>query len=273
MSTWFELRRSGDAYRFSGRGSGHGVGMCVIGSTKLATRGLSAMEILKRYYPGTTIGRERSRSAPAPRTTTATPPSPSLPTPPAVSTTTATAAASAAIAMPSDILVSLPEGDDGERRVIAGLVARERDRVARELGVAPPPPVSLRFHPTTKAYEQASRQPWFTLATRTTELQFVPLTLLRDRGILERTIRRELVHMMVDEGLADRPLWVRDGIASYYADPDEHRERRAGGRAVCPGNGELLQPISPGALIDALARARSCVAQQLQAGRSWRDIR
>jgi SpoIID/LytB domain protein len=276
MSTWFELKRSGDAYRFTGRGSGHGVGMCVIGSTKLAIRGLSAAEILKRYYPGTTISRERSRSAPAPRTTTTTTTAPSPPLPTSTTTATATAAAAptaAAIATPSDILVSLPEGDDGERPVIAGLVARERDRVARELGVAAPPRVSLRFHPTTSAYEQASRQPWFTLATRTTELQFVPLTLLRDRGILERTIRRELVHTMVDDALAARPLWVRDGIASYYADPDEQRDRRASARTLCPGNGELLQPISPGALVDAHARARTCVAQQIESGRSWRDIK
>jgi hypothetical protein len=146
--------------------------------------------------------------------------------------------------------------------------------VARELGITALPRVSLRFHPTTNAYEQASRRPWFTLAARTTELQFVPLTLLRDRGVLERTIRRELVHAMVDDTLADRPLWVREGVASYYAEPDEQRpERRFGARAACPGNGELLQPISPGALVDALTRARSCVAQQLEAGRAWRDIK
>jgi hypothetical protein len=265
LSTSFELRRLGDAYRFSGRGSGHGVGMCVIGSAKLAARGLSAAEILKRYYPGTTIARPRPPSAP--RTTTTAPSAP--PAAPA-----AVAPATAAIATPSDILVSLPEGDDGERPVIAGLVARERDRVARALGVAPPSRLSLRFHPTTNAYERAARQPWFTLAARTSELQFVPLTLLRDRGILERTIRRELVHAMVDDTLADRPLWVREGIASYYADPDEQRpERRGGGRAACPGNGELQQPVSPGALVDALTRARSCVAQQLEAGRSWREIK
>jgi len=282
MSTWFELRRSSDAYRFSGRGSGHGFGMCVIGSTKLALRGGSATDILKRYYPGTTIQRERPRPVPAPRsTTTTTAPLPSPPpvTPPSIAKPPATAppasaATAAAIATPTDILVSLPEGDDGERRVIAGLVAKERDRVAGELGVTAPPRLSLRFHPPTSAYEQASRRPWFTLAARTTELQFVPLTLLRDRGVLERTIRRELVHAMVDDTLADRPLWVREGIASYYAEPDEQRpERRSGARAICPANGELLQPISQGALIDALSRARSCVAQQLESGRAWREIK
>jgi hypothetical protein len=170
--------------------------------------------------------------------------------------------------------VSLPEGDDGERPVIAALVAKERERIARELGVAPPSRLSLRFHPTTSAYEQAARQPWFTLAVRTNELQFVPLTLLRDRGILERTIRRELVHAIVDDALADRALWIREGLAAYYAEADEQRpERRAGARVVCPANSELQQPISPGALVDALSRARRCVAVQLESGRSWREIK
>jgi stage II sporulation protein D len=55
-STAFELKRERDGYRFRGRGSGHGVGMCVIGSVQLALVGQTAAEILKQYYPGLTIG-------------------------------------------------------------------------------------------------------------------------------------------------------------------------------------------------------------------------
>ena len=54
-STAFDLDRHGDTFRFAGRGSGHGVGLCVIGSARLAERGKSAEEILKRYFPGLTI--------------------------------------------------------------------------------------------------------------------------------------------------------------------------------------------------------------------------
>src|SRR5881394_1800760 len=54
-STAFELRKKDGSYRFSGHGSGHGVGMCVIGSARLAERGASAEGILNRYFPGTTI--------------------------------------------------------------------------------------------------------------------------------------------------------------------------------------------------------------------------
>ena len=54
-STAFELTRRGDVYRFTGHGSGHGVGMCVIGSARLAERGVSAEAILARYFPGLAI--------------------------------------------------------------------------------------------------------------------------------------------------------------------------------------------------------------------------
>ena len=49
--------RTTASYRFSGHGSGHGVGMCVIGSARLAERGVSAEEILARYFPGLEISR------------------------------------------------------------------------------------------------------------------------------------------------------------------------------------------------------------------------
>jgi stage II sporulation protein D len=54
-STAFKLRKDGTTYRLSGHGSGHGVGLCVIGSARLAERGKSAADILKRYFPGLKI--------------------------------------------------------------------------------------------------------------------------------------------------------------------------------------------------------------------------
>ncbi len=56
-STAFELKRRGSAFHFAGRGYGHGVGLCVIGSVKLAARGESAEKILARYFPGVKISR------------------------------------------------------------------------------------------------------------------------------------------------------------------------------------------------------------------------
>jgi len=56
-SPTFEVRKEGNNFLFRGRGFGHGVGMCQVGSGKMATRGFSAVEILKHYYPGTRLVR------------------------------------------------------------------------------------------------------------------------------------------------------------------------------------------------------------------------
>src|SRR5581483_12160307 len=58
-STAFTVRKEADAYRFSGHGSGHGVGLCVIGSARLAERGQTPEAILARYFPGLEIGGRR----------------------------------------------------------------------------------------------------------------------------------------------------------------------------------------------------------------------
>jgi stage II sporulation protein D len=43
------------AYRFTGRGWGHGVGLCQVGAAGLAEAGAGFREILQHYYPGVTI--------------------------------------------------------------------------------------------------------------------------------------------------------------------------------------------------------------------------
>ncbi|HEV8144562.1 MAG TPA: hypothetical protein VGQ77_17005, partial [Methylomirabilota bacterium] len=46
----------GELARFTGRGYGHGVGLCQWGAKGMAERGHSARQILEFYYPGTTFG-------------------------------------------------------------------------------------------------------------------------------------------------------------------------------------------------------------------------
>ena len=54
-STAFSVKKEHDTVVFTGRGYGHGVGMCVIGAGRRARRGEAASEILKHYYPGLKI--------------------------------------------------------------------------------------------------------------------------------------------------------------------------------------------------------------------------
>jgi hypothetical protein len=217
--------------------------LCVIGATRLAANGQSARAILARYFPGL----ETSE-----RTATVT-------------------------AMNTDVVVALPAGDEGERDVVRKIVRDSRDALAKQLGVAAPSPLSVRFHPTIEDYQRATGEPWFTASVgRAGELHFVPLAVLRERGVLERTIRRELVRSMTAQAFAGRPLWVREGAASYFsAEPTvgERSERKAPARVACPSDDELRRPASPGEMTNAFARATACFARQLAAGKSWREVK
>jgi stage II sporulation protein D len=52
-STWFTISHEGAVFTATGRGWGHGVGMCQWGAIGMARQGHSYDEILRHYFPGT----------------------------------------------------------------------------------------------------------------------------------------------------------------------------------------------------------------------------
>lgn len=55
-SSWFDVDKLGqNQFRLTGRGWGHGVGLCQIGAAHMATRGYDTEQILKFYYPESQI--------------------------------------------------------------------------------------------------------------------------------------------------------------------------------------------------------------------------
>ncbi len=250
-STAFEVRRASSGYEFTGNGSGHGVGLCVIGSVNRAAAGESAGAILLRYFPGTTI---ESLAGGRPVT-------------PAARPTAAPAAPSPA----PGLRVSLPADQESERARVADLAAAARTDIAARLGVPEPPDIALRFHPTNQSFELATGQPWYVLSAIVAgEVHLAPIDWLEARGVLERAIRGAMTHVLADASLERRPAWVREGLAAYYADPDAGAPSAGG---ACPSDVDLVRPLSPGALSTAYQQAEACVARQLASGRSWRDIR
>jgi len=65
-STLFAVALDGEWARFSGRGYGHGVGMCQWGAKGMAEQGYSARQILEYFYPGTTLGSLDAGGPPGP---------------------------------------------------------------------------------------------------------------------------------------------------------------------------------------------------------------
>src|SRR5262249_49943715 len=55
-SSAFIVDKEPNRFVLRGAGWGHGVGLCQIGAAVMANMGKTYIEILRHYYPGTTVG-------------------------------------------------------------------------------------------------------------------------------------------------------------------------------------------------------------------------
>ena len=85
---------------------------------------------------------------------------------------------------------------------------------------------------------------WAAAATKNNRVELQPLKLLKQRRILETTLRHELVHVLVNAlGSAQTPRWLTEGMAIHVAGE---------GRLIAHG-----QPASVDAVEQALTAAKS----------------
>ena len=262
-STAFDVDRTGTGYRFRGRGFGHGVGLCVVGAGARARGGDSAEQILRFYFPSLTIGRAGGAPPTAARRQGQSPSR--------RGTVPVTLVNSA-----RDVQIALPASEEHERASLVALVRRARDETAAVTGQNPPAALRLTVHPTVESFGRATGQPWWVSgATNGANIDLLPISILQQQGQLERTVRHEVAHALLDSTLASRPMWVREGAAIYFSSQRESggASRESTGRVTCPTDEELLRPVSAGAQRDAYARAAACFARQIGAGRKWNDVK
>jgi stage II sporulation protein D len=232
-STLFDIERTAGGYRLTCRGHGHGVGLCVAGAAARAKAGADARAILAAYFPGAEL----------------------------------TDAPASAV-----IRVRLPETERAQALSLRSVVERELTTLSAKLGVGTPPVVDVVFHPTVESYTRTSKLPWWTAArTIGTRIDLAPLAGLKKRGIVESTLRHELVHVLADMHLADRPLWVREGLAVVMA--GESTPAASAGPTQCPSDADLRDARSSDAWRRAYETAGRCVARALATGVRWRDLR
>jgi hypothetical protein len=84
---------------------------------------------------------------------------------------------------------------------------------------------------------------------------------------LTPTLRHELSHALTFDALADRPLWVREGVAMHFAGPEAADVADA--ESPCPTQTDLQRSGSANALAHARRRALACVERALNAGTPW----
>ena len=254
-STMFDASRTGSGYQFRGRGAGHGVGLCIVGSSRLAKGGESAEAILATYFPGLRVGTL-----------------PSGPQRPRAADASATA-----------LRIVLPEADQDEYASVRRMTTDAAGGLSSELGLTNPGRLTLRFHPSVESYTRATGQPWFT-STATiadsgtgSESHFLPVRVLRRRGLLETTVRHELVHGLTGRTYAGRPMWVAEGAAAWFAEPRRHADAgtastETGSGRTCPEDHEFRRPVSADTLARAYERARACFAAELRVKHDWRVV-
>src|SRR5688572_16354667 len=249
-STAFTVSRRGSTLRLTGRGYGHGVGMCVIGAGRRARRGETVAAILGKYYPGLTLSRLGDPGIPD-------------------------VAPVAPAAFPLG-LVRVPNGSTISAAELQRLTARAQQTLATTLGETVQP-VTVELHETLDGFRAATGRPWWVSAAVTgTKVDLAPVALLAQREGMETALRVAIAEVQMTRALAGRPVWVRVGGARYFA-------RAAAGSSPsgassrdplrCPADAELTLAVSAGAQRDADSRAEACFSRAYAQARDWRTIK
>ena len=253
-STAFSLSRVGRSYRFTGRGYGHGVGLCVIGAGRRAARGESTPDILQRYYPGLQLATlSGSRPAPTARASDTPAPAASRPEPPVITR------------VPASAGVSAIEVDR--------LARRARHELARTLGTSPGP-VTIEIYDSLEAFRHTTGRPWWDgIVVDGSVVELAPVPVLAQRDGLEAAIRQGVAELLVSDALSNGPRWVRVGAARHFARTRGVRSGSERSASRCPSDAELVLAVSASAQRDAERRAEECFAQALAKAGDWRKVR
>lgn len=230
-SDLYEVETTDASVIFNGRGSGHGVGLCQAGSEEMAKEGQSYREILSFYYPGTMLG--------------------------------ATAQGVHWQTHESGSFQLKSTRMDQDTEVLA-VGEKTLDALQAELGWKLNFRVQLRVFPSLDIYRNVTGQPgWIAAYTRGHSISLQPLAVLKEKSILEPTLRHELAHLLVEShARAGTPLWFREGLVLYLADPKTNFEP-----VVVPEQdmeAELKSPRSRESLQRIYAAARTRVIQLVQ---------
>jgi stage II sporulation protein D len=189
-SDLYEIRNSGGKILFSGKGSGHGVGLCQAGAEEMAREGKSYREILDFYYPGTNL-----QTVPS-----------------------ANQKWQSRLDERFELLSQNPESDAQILPIADRILGENENSIGWKLTFRP----RLQVFPTIDTYRNETGQPgWVAASTRLHTIRLQPIAQLKSKSILESTLRHELFHLLIEsKSRAGIPLWFREGLALYLASPE-----------------------------------------------------
>jgi len=278
-STAFSLAREGALVRFTGRGYGHGVGMCVIGAGRRARRGESLEAILAQYYPnleirdlGGVLARAvDARSGLGTRDSGLGTRDSGLGTGDSGLGTRDSGLGTRDSGLAKRIAARVPRGSSLSANELEELAGRTYESLSRALG-ASAASVTVELHESLDSFRLEVRRPWWVSAAVTgTTIDLAPTALLSQRQGLEATLRAAMAELLMSAPLADRPAWVRVGGSRYFASPTPPPIPTAD--LSCPADAELTLALSAVAQREAESRAMQCFSRAYAKVGDWRLVR
>jgi stage II sporulation protein D len=229
-SNWYEVNAEGDLVAFHGRGSGHGVGLCQTGAEIMGEEDHSYREILSFYYPGTKLG-ARAQGTPW-------------------------------LQLDSEDVELFTMRPDRDRALLP-LATRLMHEAEERTGLVYNGAAKLKVYPTVAAFRDATGEPgWVAASTRGRTIRLQPTDVLRDASTLDSTLRHELLHILVEShARAGTPLWFREGLVLYLAQPNDLMPSGATFDNVAALEKALRGPASELELRQAYADAQARVAK------------
>ncbi|MGB9465174.1 MAG: SpoIID/LytB domain-containing protein [Candidatus Acidiferrum sp.] len=229
-SDLYDVRNAGQQIVFSGRGAGHGVGLCQAGAEEMARQGRNYREILSFYYPGTQL---------------------------AAAGTAKNVQWQKRSGERVELLSARPEVESEVLPIAERILKEDEEAIGWKASAG----VRLQIYATMDLYRDTTGQPgWVAAATRGKTIRLQPLAELKKRSIVESTLRHELFHVLVDaKAKASTPLWFREGVVLFLSNPN------AAGAATVAMTDEqieavLRQPRNRDEVQKAYAGAQSRVA-------------
>lgn len=190
-SDLYSIETTAASVIFSGRGAGHGVGLCQAGAEEMANKGKSYRQILAFYYPGTSLGvsakgfewqkREGQRL---------------------------------------ELLSVQPDADAPVLQAAEKILPAVESELGWKLEFKP----QLKVYPTLDAFRDSTGQPgWIAAFTRGQIIRLQPLAVLQQKSVLESTLRHEFTHLLIEmRAHAGTPVWFREGMVLYFAEANHN---------------------------------------------------
>jgi stage II sporulation protein D (peptidoglycan lytic transglycosylase) len=185
-SNLYTLQRRGVSLVFTGRGLGHGVGLCQAGAEQMGRREISDEKILSTYFPGAVV----SDMAPV----TGNDP----------------------ILSSEHFQLVFPHGQEPWTNKTLNALETMRVEMESRVGVLPAK-VRVETFRTTADFIRGAKQPgWVAASTDGVSISLQPLSTLERKRILISTLRHELAHLAVYRMRSPgTPSWFEEGLALY----------------------------------------------------------